>query len=69
MKKYNKVAEMYIEALSRTEGLTLDSRSTYQDPKTGEFTNNVHEAIKQKGQEEYNKGVELFEKKSKYSKY
>jgi len=64
MKKYNKVAEMYIEALSRTEGLTLDSQSTFQNSDK-EYVNNVHEAIKLKGYEEYNKGVELLGKNKK----
>ena len=64
MKKYNQVAEMYVEALSRTEGLILDSRSTFQNSDQ-EYINNVHEAIKLKGYEEYNEGVELLRKNKK----
>ena len=56
MKKQKKVAQMYIEALNRTENLVLD-----RPFKVGEeYVNNVHEAIKLEGQKESNEGVELF---------
>ena len=61
MKKQKKVAQMYIEALNRTENLVLD-----RPFKVGEeYVNNVHEAIKLEGQKEYNEGVELFGKNKK----
>jgi len=61
MKKQGKVAQMYVEALKRTENLVLDRPFRVGD----EYINNVHEAIKIEGQKEYNEGVELFGKNKK----
>ena len=61
MKKQSKVAAMYIEALSRNENLVLDRPFKSGD----EYINNVHEAIKLEGINEFNQGVELFGKNKK----
>ena len=49
MKKEKKVAQMFTEALNRTEGLVLDEPFKVG----GEYINNVHEAIKLEGQNEH----------------
>ena len=57
-KKYDKVAQMYMEALKRTENLTLD-----RPFKVGDYyINNVHEAIKNEAFIFYNEGTELYKK-------